>query len=194
MPSDLSSSSSLHGFAGTLAGREFRITSSILIGRDASQCGIVLENAAVSRVQARIELGPAGGATITDLASKQTTYVNGKPVTQQALASGDVIGFGPGGVVQLRFESGGGPGSGGSPGEVLALSTAELKRRLHAAAELAVPSSFGSRKRAAASTSWLVRRSLLRWGAPAAPGNPKPMWQDQDQDQVGWEPLSHSAG
>ena len=141
MPSDLRSSPSLYGLAGALAGREFRIPSSILIGRDASQCGIVLENAAVSRVQARIDLGPAGGATITDLASKQTTYVNGKPVTQQALASGDVIGFGPGGVVQLRFESAGGQGSGGSPGDVLALSTAELKRRLHAAAELAVPSS-----------------------------------------------------
>ena len=141
MPSDLRSSPSLHGLAGALADREFRIPSSILIGRDASQCGIVLENAAVSRVQARIELGPAGGATITDLASKQTTYVNGKPVTQQALASGDVIGFGPGGVVQLRFESGGGQGSGGSPGEVLALSTAELRRRLYAAAELAVPTS-----------------------------------------------------
>lgn len=174
MPSDLRFSPSLRGLAGALADREFRISSSILIGRDASQCGIVLENAAVSRVQARIELGPAGGATITDLASKQTTYVNGEPVTQKALASGDVIGFGPGGVVQLRFESASGDASGGSPGEVLALSSAELKRRLHAAAELAVSSAAASPAPAVvlprdSSTLHVSGRNVVRLGR--APDN-----------------------
>lgn len=174
MPSDLRSSPSLHGLAGALAGREFRIPSSILVGRDASQCGIVLENAAVSRVHARIDLEPGGRATLTDLASRQTTYVNGEPVSQQALASGDVIGFGPGGVVQLRFESPGGQGAGGSPREVLALSTAELKRRLHAAAELAVSSSAASPAPAGvlprdSSTLHLSGRSVIRLGR--APDN-----------------------
>lgn len=173
MPSDLLSSPSLHGLAGALAGRQFRIPSSILIGRDASQCGIVLENAAVSRVQARIELGPGGGATITDLSSRQTTYVNGKPVTHQALASGDVIGFGPGGVVQLRFESADSQGSGGSPGEVLAISTTELRRRLHAAAELAAPGSAAPAPAGIAprdsSTLHLSGRGVVRLGR--APDN-----------------------
>ncbi len=148
MGSEDRSTPTLHGLDGILAGREFRLaSSSMLIGRDASQCDVVLENTAVSRRHARIELESDGSARITDLAARQTTFVNGRPVSEQALAAGDVIGLGPGGVVRLRFQSashgtltlfphdGRAQPAAASAGEVQSISTAELKRRLRQAAE-----------------------------------------------------------
>lgn len=186
-----SSIPSLYGLVGALAGREFHLVSACtVIGRDASQCNVVLENVNVSRRHARIELNPDGGARITDLASRNTTYVNGKPVSEQALSAGDVIGLGPGGVVQLRFQSpsqgtlaffppdetilqaaAGSERSSAPPAKVAAISTAELKRRLQAAAAASTPPApapaHGDAARRGSSTVQPSGRRVVRLGRAA---------------------------
>jgi len=72
-----------------LAGR-----GSVIIGRD-SRCQVPLDSPLVSRQHARIDPGPRGGQILTDLQSKNGTFVNGKRVTRVALRAGDRIRIGP---------------------------------------------------------------------------------------------------
>ncbi len=68
--------------------------SPITIGRD-PRARVPLDSPLVSRQHARIDPGPQGGYTLTDLHSKNGTFVNGRRVTHAALRSGDVIRIGP---------------------------------------------------------------------------------------------------
>ena len=74
------------------AGREFAVTDAMTIGRDAA-CDIVLDDGAVSRQHARIEVG-ADGPEIRDLNSTNGTFVNGEPIFAGLLEKGDVIALG----------------------------------------------------------------------------------------------------
>ncbi len=66
--------------------------SSLLIGRRRTN-DLVIENLAVSGDHAKIEPSQ-GGFVLTDLQSKNGTYVNNKPVTTRQLKNGDVIKIG----------------------------------------------------------------------------------------------------
>jgi ABC-type multidrug transport system ATPase subunit/pSer/pThr/pTyr-binding forkhead associated (FHA) protein len=96
----------LLGLVGTLAGRTIVIEGTrVVIGRDASQCHIVLEQSVISKHHAAFETDEQGRVTIIDLNSKQGTFVNGESVTRRELRDGDRLGFGLGGVVAFTFRS-----------------------------------------------------------------------------------------
>lgn len=96
----------LEGLVGQLTGRRFVVDSSrVLIGRDSSQCQIVLGQSVVSKVQAALEVDDLKRVTLVDLSGKGTTFVNGEPVTRSALKDGDRVGLGLGGVVSFSFHS-----------------------------------------------------------------------------------------
>lgn len=96
----------LLGRVGNLAGRKFFIEQAeVVIGRDASQCNIVLEHMLISRRHALIQFDSQKNATLIDCDTNQSTFVNEKAVSQQILNDGDCIGFGPGGVVSFTYHS-----------------------------------------------------------------------------------------
>lgn len=66
----------------------------LIIGRD-PRCHVPLDSPLVSRQHARIDPGSQGGHVITDLQSKNGTFVNGKRVTRTVLHTGDRIRIGP---------------------------------------------------------------------------------------------------
>ncbi|MCW5860055.1 MAG: FHA domain-containing protein, partial [Caldilineales bacterium] len=72
-----------------LAGRN-----AMVIGRD-PRCHLPLDSPLVSRQHARIDPGPQGSYIVTDLQSKNGTFVNGRRVTRAALRPGDRIRIGP---------------------------------------------------------------------------------------------------
>src|SRR5215210_3272645 len=97
----------LLGRTGTLANQRFAIESErVAIGRDASQCQIVLDQPIVSKRHALIEMS-GQQATIIDLGSRNGTFVNGEQVARRDLRDGDVIGFGPGGAIAFSFHKAG---------------------------------------------------------------------------------------
>ena len=64
----------------------------LVIGRDPLQVGIVLADPAVSARHCSVELDRETGAfRVTDLASRNGTYVNGEKVDERTLAEGDKI-------------------------------------------------------------------------------------------------------
>lgn len=94
----------LLGLVGQLAGTTIDLKQPrLVLGRDPSQCQIVLPQSVISKVQAALEIDGHARVTLVDLSSKQTTYVNDNPVTRQTLRDGDRIGFGLGGVVAFRY-------------------------------------------------------------------------------------------
>ena len=96
----------LEGLVGQLTGRRFVVDSSrVLIGRDASQCQIVVGQSVISKVQAALEVDELRRVTIVDLSGRGTTFVNGQPVTRKQLKDGDCIGLGLGGVVSFNYHS-----------------------------------------------------------------------------------------
>ena len=96
----------LEGMVGQLTGQRFVVDSSrVLIGRDASQCQIVLGHSVISKVQAALEVDELRRVTLVDLSGKGTTFVNGQPVTQKQLKDGDCIGLGLGGVVSFNYHT-----------------------------------------------------------------------------------------
>ncbi len=100
----------LLGQAGLLAGQRHFINSpQAIIGRDPSQCQIVLSQAVISRRHAVIEIDPQCRAVITDLNSSQGTFVNGQRVNRCELRDGDRVGFGPDGLVAFTFHLVAGP-------------------------------------------------------------------------------------
>jgi ABC-type multidrug transport system ATPase subunit/pSer/pThr/pTyr-binding forkhead associated (FHA) protein len=96
----------LEGLVGQLTGRRFVVDSSrVLIGRDASQCQIVLGQSVISKIQAALEVDELKRVTLVDLSGKGTTFVNGQPVTRRELKDGDCVGLGLGGVVSFNYHS-----------------------------------------------------------------------------------------
>lgn len=93
----------LQGLVGSLGGRKLVLDGRQVLGRDATQCQLVLEQAVVSRRHAEIEVDDCGRVTITDLGSSQGTFVNGTQVERHELRDGDRVGFGPGGIVAFTF-------------------------------------------------------------------------------------------
>src|SRR5215510_404875 len=76
----------LEGLVGQLTGRRFVVDGSrVLIGRDSSQCQIVLDQSVISKVQAALEVDELKRVTLVDLSGKGTTFVNGQPVTRRQL-------------------------------------------------------------------------------------------------------------
>lgn len=103
---DLNSWPYLEGLVGQLAGSQLFINESrVVVGRDPSKCQIVLSQNVISKVHAAFEVDELQRVTLVDLSSKQSTFVNGAPITQCELRDGDRVGFGLGGVVAFTFHS-----------------------------------------------------------------------------------------
>lgn len=96
----------LEGLVGQLAGKTFYINQRrIIVGRDPSQCHIVLGQGVISKLHAAFEMDEVQRVTLIDLAEKESTFVNDQPVTRRELHDGDRLGFGLGGVVAFAFHS-----------------------------------------------------------------------------------------
>jgi ABC-type multidrug transport system ATPase subunit/pSer/pThr/pTyr-binding forkhead associated (FHA) protein len=96
----------LEGLVGQLAGSQFVIEGNrVVIGRDASQCQIVLAQGVISKIHAALEMDELQRVTLVDLSAKQTTFVNGQPITRRELQDGDRVGFGLGGIVAFSYHS-----------------------------------------------------------------------------------------
>lgn len=96
----------LEALVGQLAGSKFFIEGNrVVVGRDASQCQIVLAQSVISKVHAALEIDELQRVTLIDLSAKQTTFVNGQPITRRELRDGDRVGFGLGGVVAFTYHS-----------------------------------------------------------------------------------------
>src|SRR4029078_10726731 len=97
---DSESNPYLEGLVGQITGHRFVVDSSrVLIGRDSSQCQIVLGQGVISKVQAALEVDELKRVTLVDLSGKGTTFVNDQPVTRRQLSEGDCVGLGSGGIV-----------------------------------------------------------------------------------------------
>lgn len=96
----------LEGLVGQLAGSRFFLQGKrVVVGRDPSQCQIVLAQGVISKVHAALEIDELHRVTLIDLTAKQTTFVNGQPITRRELHDGDRVGFGLGGVVAFTYQS-----------------------------------------------------------------------------------------
>jgi len=84
-------------------GQHITLTGRVLVGRDVSQCQIVLDEPFISRLQAAIEISKTGQAAIKNLSSRMTTFVNGKVVDVCILNDGDLIEFGAGKTISFTF-------------------------------------------------------------------------------------------
>jgi len=137
----------LVGLVGILEGREVILKNRVVtVGRDGSMCDIVLDHALISRKHALFESDERGQVTITDLDSKQGTFVNGERIKSRELSDGDCVGFGRAGMISFRFRcqttshrmaapaSGSGSIASNTPER---FSVDEIKSRLRAAAETA---------------------------------------------------------
>lgn len=64
----------------------------VVIGRDPAQAGLALPDAAVSARHCALELEPVSGEfTVSDLGSRNGTFVNGEKVAERHLAEGDKL-------------------------------------------------------------------------------------------------------
>jgi ABC-type multidrug transport system ATPase subunit/pSer/pThr/pTyr-binding forkhead associated (FHA) protein len=104
--SDMSSTPYLEGLVGQLGGSKLLIEGSrVVVGREPSQCQIVLSQAVISKIHAAFEVDDQQRVTLIDLGAKRSTFVNGQPIDNCRLHDGDRIGFGLGGVVAFIFHS-----------------------------------------------------------------------------------------
>jgi ABC transport system ATP-binding/permease protein len=127
----------LQGLVGSLSGRRLVLDGRQVLGRDAAQCQFVLEQAVVSRRHAEIEVDVLGRVTITDLGSRQGTFVNGDQVERYELRDGDRVGFGPGGIVAFTFHGSHKGGALSRPENKPAPRAEVLRAQFVAAAQLA---------------------------------------------------------
>ena len=103
---DLKSRPYLQGLVGQLAGKQFYLEDKrVVVGRDPSQCQLVLAQSVVSKMQAALEVDDVQRVTLVDLSGKQSTFVNGQPIVRRELEDGDRVGFGLGGVVAFSFHA-----------------------------------------------------------------------------------------
>ena len=79
--------------SGSRVGKEFRLGEVTNVGRDASQCDIVIDYGTVSRQHARVRLEDAR-FVLYDLASSNGTFVNDQQIQKQPLLDGDRVRFG----------------------------------------------------------------------------------------------------
>jgi RsiW-degrading membrane proteinase PrsW (M82 family) len=85
----------LRGLAGPASARVFSLDGEVRIGRDARQCGIHLEDDAVSRQHALLVAAPDGrGWRVRRLSTTNPLLVNSLPVEDAVLAAGDRITIG----------------------------------------------------------------------------------------------------
>ena len=85
---------------GVRSGYLHRLTpEGMFIGRDATQCHIILDDADVSALHAKVweDQNPEGQKQffVQDLASTNHTYVNGEEILKHALVDGDTVEIGP---------------------------------------------------------------------------------------------------
>jgi ABC-type multidrug transport system ATPase subunit/pSer/pThr/pTyr-binding forkhead associated (FHA) protein len=133
----------LLGLVGSLTNRKFFLErGKQLVGRDAAECQIVLEQAVVSRRHAEFETDERGRVTLADVAGRQATFVNGVAITRRELENGDQVGFGPSGVIAFSFHTPASASSSVDPATVKnATSRAdELRARFTTAAQKAATS------------------------------------------------------
>jgi ABC transport system ATP-binding/permease protein len=127
----------LQGLVGALSGRRLSLEGRQVLGRDATQCQLVLEQALVSRRHAEIETDAQGRVTITDLASRKGTFVNGRRVERQELRDGDRVGFGPDGIIAFMFHAARNDNAARTPKNEPATRAEALRAQFIAAAQLA---------------------------------------------------------
>ncbi len=84
-------------------GQHVSLAGRLLIGRDATQCQLVLDEPYISRLQAAIEVLADGCAAIKNLSSRPTTFVNGEAVDSCLLNDGDRIQLGSGQTLEFTF-------------------------------------------------------------------------------------------
>ncbi|MEK6300522.1 MAG: FHA domain-containing protein [Acidobacteriota bacterium] len=166
----------LLGLTGSLAGSRIALVGHrIIIGRDASECNITLEQAVVSRQHAVLEFDAGNTPTILDLGSSHGTFVNGKRITQCKLEDGDSIGLGPQGMVAFTYRAAM-PNAGVQPagkddaGASRESTATSLRQRLAASAQLATGNLKPAESRGAVIAGSPARElSVLRLGR--APDN-----------------------
>jgi len=73
------------------------------VGRDPTQCQILLDEPFISRLQAVIEITQDGRAAIKNLSSRKTSLVNGSAVDVAMLSDGDSVEFGAGSTIAFSF-------------------------------------------------------------------------------------------
>ncbi|HZI19282.1 MAG TPA: FHA domain-containing protein [Pyrinomonadaceae bacterium] len=105
----------LQGLVGSLTGRRLALEGRQVLGRDAAECQLVLAQAVVSRRHAEFETDGLGRVVVTDLGSRQGTFVNGQRVERRELNDGDRVGFGPEGIVAFTFRAGSAAPTAGPP-------------------------------------------------------------------------------
>lgn len=90
----------LRGLRGPAAGVEIELQEGANdVGRDPAAY-IVIEEASISRLHARLTVDPDGGVELVDLRSSNGTFVNNKRIDKVRLQAGDKVRFGN---VQFRF-------------------------------------------------------------------------------------------
>ncbi len=85
----------LEGLSAPITGKKVHFTANvqeIVIGRD-STCELHVDTAVVSRRHAVLQK-KWGGIAVTDLSSKNGTFVNGEKITERELKDGDRVSFG----------------------------------------------------------------------------------------------------
>jgi predicted component of type VI protein secretion system len=80
--------------SGPRAGQQHRLGTQVTIGRDSTCADLVINDSKVSNTHTRVRF-EQDKYVIYDLGSTNKTFVNGQPVTTQALKDGDQIGLGP---------------------------------------------------------------------------------------------------
>lgn len=81
--------------SGPLSGQKVTVDrQQIVIGRDPTQCNVVVDSEVVSRRHVAVEIDERQNLTIDDLGSTSGTFVNGEAVKRRALRDGDVIALG----------------------------------------------------------------------------------------------------
>jgi two-component system, cell cycle sensor histidine kinase and response regulator CckA len=84
---------------GRAKGRRFKVDQSATVGRS-SEATIMLEDPEVSRMHARVARTSSGRFEITDLNSRNGTFVNGQRVASRLLDYGDKIRVGPNAMLE----------------------------------------------------------------------------------------------
>lgn len=79
--------------SGPLEGEEFLLEERLEIGRS-GELRVQLIGASVSRRHAEVRLEPSGRAVVTDLGSRNGTFVNGERIEHKVLALGDTLEIG----------------------------------------------------------------------------------------------------
>ncbi len=104
---NLSNEIRLLGLRGAQAGQSTNLEAAqTLIGRDPTQCQIVVNDENVSRRHAMITIDGQDKIVLADLGSRFGTFVNGAAIRRCELKAGDCLGFGSAEAKDFQFISG----------------------------------------------------------------------------------------